>query len=231
MQSIAKKFFRVRDFYEENAIVQDHMQNKLLAFLLQKKFHSILEIGCGVGSFTKKIINVLEFDSLICSDLEDYGNYLPSEASFLLLDANEIHKINQSFDLIISNACIQWLDQEKFFLNLEKISLKGTTLVLGSFGKDNLKEIKQHTSIGLSYFSLKEYQSLLQEKWQILYLEEEIFPINFKSPLQAFRHLKFTGVNSLDSNHKLTKKSLKIFEDKFKNTITYHPIYIIAKKL
>lgn len=231
MQPIEEKFFKIKDFYEENAAVQQHMQNKLLALLSQKKFDSIFEIGCGIGGLTKKIINALEFHSLTCSDIKDYKSYLPSQANFILLDANKINQLNQPFDLIISNACIQWLEQKTFFLNLEKISPKGSTLALGSFGKDNLKEIKQHTSIGLSYLDIPDYKNLLKDKWEVLSLVEERISLHFKTPLLAFKHLKLTGVNSLKTNYKLSKESLKNFEKKFENTITYHPIYIIAKKL
>ena len=48
--------------------------------------------------------------------------------------------------------------------------------------------------------------------------------------LEALRHLKHTGVNSLSPHFPITKSLLEKYNKRYQNTLTYHPIYLIAKR-
>ncbi|HEA8248685.1 TPA: malonyl-[acyl-carrier protein] O-methyltransferase BioC, partial [Campylobacter coli] len=57
----------------------------------------------------------------------------------------------QKFDLITSNASLQWLDLKQVLPTLANMLNKKGILLLSTFGEMNLKEIKQSTSLGLKY--------------------------------------------------------------------------------
>ncbi|MCE3036327.1 methyltransferase domain-containing protein [Helicobacter sp. faydin-H20] len=232
MQFIANKFFSAKESYTQHAHIQKIMQDKILKLLPHNHFSHIFEFGAGTGVFTQKIIKNLTYEKLTCNDINDYAKSFAPHIQFLQFDINDIskHLDQQNFDLIISNACIQWLDQKKFFTNIQNFSPKDGILALGSFGESNLHEIATITKTSLKYLSLDHYRSLLQPQWKILHLFEEKIPLSFPTPLDAFKHLKLTGTNSLQQNFPLTKKHLQTLKEKFYNTLTYHPIYIIAKK-
>ncbi|RDU74359.1 biotin biosynthesis protein BioC [Helicobacter anseris] len=232
MQYIAKKFFEAKSTYDINAIIQNLMQDRLLSLLPKKRFYSVLEIGCGTGGLTRKLFQALDFTKFVCNDINDYKSYIPPQTDFILLDANSIHTaLEEKFDLIISNACIQWLHQREFLANILKLCHQDSLLVFGTFGKQNLIEIRQHTNNGLDYLDLIDYEKILSENYHILHLSETLVPLTFQTPLEVFRHLKLTGVNSLESNYTITQKKLYEFQTRFNNTLTYHPIYITIKPI
>ena len=56
---LQKTFLKAQNTYTSAAIIQEKMQNTLLEILMKHKqkihFQNILELGCGNGSFSKKI--------------------------------------------------------------------------------------------------------------------------------------------------------------------------------
>ena len=60
---LQKTFLKAQNTYTSAAIIQEKMQNTLLEILMKHKqkihFQNILELGCGNGSFSKKICNLL----------------------------------------------------------------------------------------------------------------------------------------------------------------------------
>ena len=56
---IQEKFKNSINCYDENAVIQKLMANKLCSLIPQKKYKNILEIGSYSGLLTKKIIVLL----------------------------------------------------------------------------------------------------------------------------------------------------------------------------
>ncbi|ECL6440547.1 malonyl-[acyl-carrier protein] O-methyltransferase BioC, partial [Campylobacter jejuni] len=145
---------------------------------------------------------------------------------------NEIAKQDLSkekFDLIVSNATLQWLDLKQVLPTLANMLNEKGILLLSTFGKMNLKEIKQSTGLGLKYFSTKELEQIFKPYFSDIKITEEIVNLEFQNALEVFKHLKLSGVNSLGF-YRLNKQFLKEFEEKFQNKLTYHPIFILCKK-
>ena len=254
MRANLERFLKAKATYSSAAVVQSHMQDKLIALLKQAladarpypsaqnpkpHFNRALEFGCGVGDLTRKLLEHFSFAHLLCNDIHDYSTHLPLEAEFLRfdmenLDALRAHSMDrfssEGFELIISNACLQWLDQPRFFKNITAFCKKDSLLALSCFGKQNLHELKALTHIGLDYLTLEDYRELLKEEWEIVELCEEEEILHFSTPLEALRHLKHTGVNSLSPHFPITKSLLEKYSERYQNTLTYHPIYLIAKR-
>ncbi|CBG39877.1 methyltransferase domain-containing protein [Helicobacter mustelae] len=229
---IKKRFLRAEHSYNAHAIIQNQMQDKLLSLLPKKSFDSIFEFGAGTGGFTQKITHCLQYERFLCNDIIDYAHHFPPQIEFFSFDMNEanLHLASKTFDLILSNACMQWLNQELFFKNLDLFSKKDSILAITCFGKENLYEIRELTGFGLPYLELACYEKFLKQNWKILHLFEERVCLSFGRALEVFSHLQSTGTNALAKDAKITKKTLQDLENKYHNTLTYHPIYLVAQR-
>ncbi len=237
---VKKRFSKSLKTYEENAIIQKIMAKKLIKLLDSKEYNSIFEIGCATGILTKEIKNTLNFKEYSANDIveksQEYINKIIYPNTFLAGDIEEI-KLNKKYNLILSNASLQWCNDiekvlEKLINSLEE---KGT-LAISIFGDNNLKEIKDVFHIeNNTYSSAKLRKSL--EKYNLIKFEEEEFKIEFENPIMILKHLKLTGVNAI-KEFALTKKKLKEFEEEYirkyqnngKVLLTYNPVYIKITK-
>ncbi|EOB4242576.1 malonyl-ACP O-methyltransferase BioC [Campylobacter jejuni] len=222
-------FLKAKD-YEKHAKVQDFMGLKLCEILKDLKishFEKVFEFGCGRGELSKKLQNFITFDEYLKNDILDFKE----NSNILIFDMNEIAKQDLSkekFDLIVSNATLQWLDLKRILPSLRDMLNQNGILLLSTFAKQNLKEIKQSTGFGLNYFSLNELEQIFKIYFDEVKITQELIKLSFNNALDVFRHLKFSGVNSLGF-YPLNKGFLKEFEEKFQNKLTYHPVFILCK--
>lgn len=224
---VKKRFSKSLNSYEDNAIVQKQMGAKLISLLERKEFNSIFEIGCATGLLTKQIKENLNYEFLTANDIvaqaKDYVEDIADE--FICADIETV-KIEKNYDLIISNACLQWCNDinETIKKLLNSLNDKGV-LAFTLFGEDNLKEIK-------TLFNFENRVCLTAK----IFKEEKI-KLYFDTPIDVLKHIKSTGVNAV-KEHKFTKSALKEFEKNYKELysengkvyLTYNPIYLIIKK-
>ncbi len=224
---VKKRFSKSLNTYEDNAFVQKEMGAKLIQLLERKDFDSIFEIGCATGLLTKQIKENLNYNSLTANDIVSEAKVYVEDIATVFI-CEDIEKINfdKKYDLIISNACLQWCNDINSTINKLLLSLnENGVLAFTLFGEDNLKEIK----------NLFNFQNSICVSAKIF--KEETIKLFFDSPIDVLRHIKLTGVNAIQE-HKFTKSSLKEFEENYKNLysengkvyLTYNPIYLIIKK-
>ncbi|EDO9774756.1 malonyl-ACP O-methyltransferase BioC, partial [Campylobacter jejuni] len=205
-------FLKAKD-YEKHAKVQDFMGLKLCEILKDLKishFEKVFEFGCGRGELSKKLQNFITFDEYLKNDILDFKE----NSSILIFDMNEIAKQDLSkekFDLIVSNATLQWLDLKRIIPSLRDMLNQNGILLLSTFAEQNLKEIKQSTGFGLNYFSLNELEQIFKVYFNEVKITQELIKLSFDNALDVFRHLKLSGVNSLGF-YPLNKGFLKEFE-------------------
>ncbi|HED0570781.1 TPA: malonyl-ACP O-methyltransferase BioC [Campylobacter jejuni] len=222
-------FLKAKD-YEKHAKVQDFMGLKLCEILKDLKishFEKVFEFGCGRGELSKKLQNFITFNEYLKNDILNFKE----NSSILIFDMNEIAKQDLSkekFDLIVSNATLQWLDLKQIIPSLRDMLNQNGILLLSTFAKQNLKEIKQSTGFGLNYFSLNELEQIFKIYFNEVKITQELVELSFDNALDVFKHLKLSGVNSLGF-YPLNKGFLKEFEEKFQNKLTYHPVFILCK--
>ena len=231
---IKKRFNRKLNTYNENARIQKQMAEKIISFLPESSFNNILEIGCGTGLLTEiaaKKFNYKSYTALdIVSGCESFVKQIDSKIEFVSNDIEEyIQTSNKKFDLIISNASLQWIENLPEFINKlkEKITPNGIIL-FSTFGKENFREIYYVLGKTLAYLSKKD----LEQKFPNSYIEEEIRVMAFKTPKDVLKHIQNTGVNAI-SAEVWTKKDLKNFEKEYNAfcanhpTLTYNPVYVL----
>lgn len=236
---INSRFAKTLSSYDENAKIQKRMAQKLIDFLPSKSFNSILEIGCGTGFLTKKAVEKLEFKNYkavdIVGECAPYIMDINPDIEFINADIeNQINRFEENFDLIISNAALQWTDNfEKIIKNLHSKLNPNGILLFSTFGKENFREIYHVIGTTLKYHSTIELNMMFSLFSP--HIEEEIHIMSFSSPKEVLKHLQLTGVNAIE-NRAWTKKDLLKFEHGYNNlcsgrtTLTYNPIYIKIKK-
>lgn len=231
----------------------------LLSETLPDRPGEVLEIGCGTGTFTRCFLETFRPCRMtlndICTEMEDaLGNLLSpgkgpdtnppawtagTSVRFVPGDAEQCD-LPDGQDMIVSTSVIQWFeDPGAFIARCHSLLRDGGYLALTTFGPDNLQEISSITGTGLSYRPLGQLDSLLSENgFRTLLAEEEHITLHFPSPDDVLRHLKKTGVTGI-SRTVWTRRDLSGFSSRYISLygmpdgsipLTYHPIYLIARK-
>ena len=216
--------------YDENAIVQEQMAQFLCSKIQKQKYNKILEIGSYTGKLTKLAVKKFDFDSYVALDVVNSFDFIKNLSPKISFIQSDIEKFETSdkFDLIISNATLQWISDFKGVINSlrECLNPQGE-LVFSTFGNENFREIYHAIGTTLNYYSLSE----LREMFPNSTIEPEIHIMAFESPKDVLKHLQLTGVNAIE-NKAWTKKDLLNFENGYTNlcvkrpTLTYNPVYI-----
>lgn len=232
------RFLKISNLYNENAHIQRRMAVNIVNLLKKNNFiayDKVLEIGCGTGLLTDIMCKEIHYKEL---HLNDINNFLKITVphKFISGDIEHVDLIDR-YDLIISNAVFQWVDNfERLIDKLYSSLMDGGTLAFTTFGPLNLIEIRDITKIGLKYYSYDYYKHILSNKFKIVFSDEKVYNIVFPSPLDILKHIKYTGVNGVKKVH-WSKKDMKEFcegYEKFKNqmgyVLTYNPFYFILSK-
>lgn len=241
---VARRFSHSRSTYDREAHVQQQVAAKMMRMLAAERFRHIVEFGCGTGSYSRLLLHTAQPETLLlndlCREMEESVRELCDGAAvrFVPGDAERLD-FPEGTDLITSCSTLQWFnDPAAFFVRCHHALAKNGILAFSTFGAENMHEIRQLTGHGLNYLPIEELQALLTPHFDVLHAEEEIVSLPFTSPQAVLKHLKQTGVTGTEKRM-WTRGRLQSFcgeyIDKFSDAdgsvkLTYHPIYIIARK-
>lgn len=216
----------------------------MASHLPQECYRKVFEFGCGTGIFTRMLYEKFSPQELTINDIcPEMGvaavDALDGKCTFVCGDAEKL-RLPEGLTLIASCSAIQWFnDTEGFLYKCAQSLSKGGALAFSTFGNDNLAEIRRITGEGLNYLSPSQIEMLLTKAgFKTLACTQERILTPHKSPTDALRHLKDTGVTGL-SRKKWTKGIMEDFIARYNDlyglpdgmvTLTWNPIYIIALK-
>lgn len=272
---IAERFSKAITTYSKEANVQRQIADKMIRLLakhISSPCSKVIEFGCGTGIYSRMLLQTLRPEELLLNDLCPDMKYccedllMKKQVSFLPGDAETVSFPTES-TLITSCSALQWFESpENFFERCNTLLNNQGYFAFSTFGKENMKEIRELTGNGLPYRSREELEVALSPHFDILYSEEELIPLSFEDPIKVLYHLKQTGVNGLSTQsspagkqendwcssednsknnfknnlpqQQWTRRDLQLFCERYTQeftqgtsvSLTYHPIYIIAKK-
>lgn len=240
---IAERFARARDTYSQEARVQQQVAEKMMRLLPDVRFRHIVEFGCGTGSYSRILLHQLQPETLLLNDLcpemkECLTDLLLQDAVQFMPGDAEVLEFPEKTDLITSCSTLQWFNNPKrFFARCHSFLTDNGYLAFSTFGAENMREIRTLTGHGLDYLPVEKLNELLSPYFETVYAEEEIVPLPFATPLQVLQHLKQTGVTGTEKKI-WTRGRLQAFCNGYIGqfsqdgnvSLTYHPIYMIARK-
>ena len=241
---VAQRFAKAGQSYVEHAVVQKQISAQLFKYLkvyCPQNLASALEIGCGSGNLTHLFHSYFQVDQLFLNDLyADVDQHFSTiqNIAWLIGDIEQL-TLPQSLDAVISSSALQWMADLPALLQRIHDALKPKGyLGFSTFGENNLIEIKKLTGQGLNYYSSEVLKQKLEESgFEIVFIEEEQKHLYFDHPKSVLQHLKATGVTATAKSHRWTKQSLQQFYSDYQQfhdeqgfRLTYHPIYVIARR-
>ena len=227
---IETKFKNSIDFYDDNAVIQKIMADKLLSLINKKQFKNILEIGSYSGILTKRIVEKFDFENYLALDIVDSFHKIQNLSPKISFIKEDVEKFttNEKFDLIIANASLQWCnDFSSTIKKLKSYLSDDGILAITIFSTDNFYEIKNVFNVSLKYQTVEEIEKIFSSNSKII---QEIYTLQFKNPTELLKHLKLTGVNAISKNSLSVgeiKEKMRVLESEYHNKLTYKPIYIV----
>lgn len=148
---LKRRFSRNIKNYDKYANVQKKMGDILIDRIKNDRSHikNILEIGCGTGYVTQRLMNYFPDAQITAVDIAPgMIEYVKSiiqcdRVNFICEDIEEMN-LDDKFDLIISNATFQWFNNlEKTTNRLIRLLNKSGILCFSTFGENTFKELKE----------------------------------------------------------------------------------------
>ena len=257
--SLAKRFGKSKNSYENATPIQEKMAQflitKIAKRLEKKEVFSILEIGCGTGRLTRKLISQFPKAEIIAIDISKEMLAKASKATkqpvYVNADAEEfIHSLSNKFDLIVSNAAIQWFEKPEIALPKLYTLLKPQGfLALATFANKTFFELSSAFDDAYIFNALEKRQHVVvlpsikawQEMLPLAEIVDEIIEKKFPDVRSFLRSIQQAGaVNSTNKINAIPKKVLKsMYEFYNKNhslktgeiCATYHSCYIFCDAL
>ncbi|MDQ6991655.1 MAG: malonyl-ACP O-methyltransferase BioC [Mariprofundaceae bacterium] len=154
---VKRSFSRACETYDEHAVLQREIADRLLAHLNFTKIapKRILDVGCGTGYFTRLLIEKFKKSDVVACDLsETMVNYTRKQHRLRLPwhgkrqhctgDACAMPFADASFDLITSNLAMQWVANPKdMMMEMRRVLAPGGLILFSTFGRRTLSELRQ----------------------------------------------------------------------------------------
>jgi malonyl-CoA O-methyltransferase len=239
--------------YDIHADVQRLMADRLAKSILgwKSKSHAdelnILEIGCGTGNLTEILVNQWPAASITALDIApamitvaEQRINSNSNTRFLHADVEAwaSEAPTDSFDLIVSNACFQWLSHPwQTLKHMQRILRTGGLLVFTTFGPDTFRELHQAFDgvyrsngmepqrHGLSFLSTAQWNNVLREAgFSNIQCKQDIQKETYISPRDFLLSVKAMGASTSEATTISGLSSRRLFTDMYKEYEDKHSI-------
>ena len=150
---VARQFSRAASHYRQASEVQNRMADQLVDLIpaTSKTPKRIIDLGCGAGYLLERLIQEFPGAELYGLDLaagmieasEGYlavGKTARSSPLFIQGDMESLPLVENSFDLVFSNAALQWTDCKKSLAEITRVLAPGGIAILATFVDGTLAE-------------------------------------------------------------------------------------------
>ncbi|MBP9792309.1 MAG: methyltransferase domain-containing protein [Rickettsiales bacterium] len=242
-QNIRQSFNKGSAVYNQYNIVQQQAAEYLVSLsdINLLKFRDVLlDLGCGNGSISEKILSIYEPKNYIGIDIADQSlEQISGNIVKICADIDNLPIISGSSNIIFSNMALQWLNNyDKVLSDMYDLLGKDGVLIFsipvdGSFYSIN--------NIYAGLFNKLPDEDLIkyflkEKNFNILKSETKIYTTQFNSCFDALQSIKSlgAGVNLRNNNGVvLSRRALRIVDEYFqgkKIPLDYKIFYVIAQK-
>lgn len=211
-QRIRRAFDRAAESYQQYAVLQTEVCNRLLEKLEVVKLSPqlILDAGAGTGAaiptlfarYKKAQVVTLDLSEKMLEKANKHGTILRSPQA-VCGDLERLPFADDSFDLVFSSLSMQWCnDLNAALLEAKRVLKPGGLYVFTTFGPDTLKELRHswskvddedHVNRFIDMHDIGD--ALLQDGFAEPVMEAEVLTVTYDSVDQLMRDLKAIGAN------------------------------------
>lgn len=252
---VASRFGSKVNSYDIATPVQERMAQTLIE-QVGKYFSAgepgrILELGCGTGRLTRKIVEIFPNTRITAVDISSQMTEATlancHNVDVILADAESyICDLSEPYDLIISNAAVQWFRNiEETLGHAYRLLSDGGLLAIATFGENTFCELRESFDMAYAGTGRKKINHVIDiypiYKLHANFPKAEIVQENIKqyfNDVRTFlRSIQDAGaVNSTDNKRPLNRHVLQEMcrqyscgftnADSGKITATYHICYM-----
>lgn len=256
---VTRRFNRAVSTYDQYAIIQQQMAHRLLQHLTKKVTSSprrICEVGCGTGYFTDLLLQHYPESELVAIDLASQmierakTRVNHPHIEWVVGDAEQLHQlVSGPFDLIVSNASIQWLSDPQRTLFLWREALNpGGLLIASTFGVDTFHEMsssfkKAALELGmppcqhhLTMYAIQDWREWLEQGgFSAISIEESHELRKYPDSRALMQSIKATGASYSKAtwSRRLLQKVMAEYNERYREEshvlATYHVLYLLGK--
>lgn len=248
---IKSNFSKSANSYDANSYVQLLCARELLILNDLYNPRNILEIGCGTGAYTYLLHGEFPQSDIVSVDVSGEMIEMAKKKlrnkniSFLVRDEKDI-PIKRKFDLITSNAALQWAEKiENSFYRYSSMLRDGGLFTFSVYGPETFCEFEDIIS---SYFGAKNITDAsrfygiqaLREKLGKYFNKIDTHSVTYKSRfcslMDFLKNIKFSGARGygLRGGLSLGKNSLRDIEnlylEKYGSISVSHNIFFVKAK-
>ena len=251
-EAICHRFSKAALTYDEYALVQKKSAKQLIDSLAADFVaNEILEIGCGTGNYTRLLANRFKGGRITSLDfakgMVDMARQkcLPGPDITFLHEDGETFLVNsrQRFDLITSNATMQWFDDLPVaFGHISRILTSGGVFHASFFGPKTMEELGQGlatlfeesvTLAAAGFVGKENIAQMARNCFLQVELTETVFKRRYESLLDLLSHIKKTGTGGyqqslpmITSNRR--RQLEKWFSDRGGYEMSYQVFFLTA---
>ena len=200
MKRAAQEFSRFAGSYGRHNRIQAKVAAKLVSMLPEKRYGSIIDMGCGSGEVYRNLRSrTIDFDSFVAVDISDEMlRRHPAESSVTKVqgDFNRPESMSrlprQHYDLLLSASALQWSsDLDRTLSMLTHLSDR---YYFAIFTSGTFRSLHHYAGITSPIYS----ESLLREKIALYYdasFETVRYTLPFESVYKMLRYIKESGTS------------------------------------
>ncbi len=209
---VRRAFDRAADSYQQFAVLQAEVGNRLLEKLDVVKIapQMILDAGTGTGAaipslfarYKKAHIVTLDLSENMLQKANQHGNFLRAPQA-VCGDIERLPFADDSFDLVFSSLSMQWCnDLNAALLEAKRVLKPGGLYVFTTFGPDTLKELRTSWSEVDAANHVNQFidmhdigDALLCDGFSQPVMEAEVLTLTYDSVDRLMHDLKAIGAN------------------------------------
>ena len=209
---VRSSFAAASGTYDGLAALQRSAGNLLLdQFADNDVSGKILDLGCGTGFLTGKILNLSGYQEITAVDValpmlqKTRDKFFPvPNLNYLCADAESLPFKGNCFDWIFSNLALQWCrNLDAVFNEIGRILNPDGRLVFSTFGPQTLKELKHawsqvddYTHVNQFYSEVQIIEGMRKAGLQNIQTKRQRYISKYRNVLELMKELKGIGAHN-----------------------------------